>query len=258
MYFIWVAHWYVINATHYQEHRFTYWKRVYTRIFTATLHLLKGIYAQLCWIFCAKLIPKLPKSWSSMFSVPCLKYCRSLQELWDSVHCINHKYIGMFLYWSGVSKSREYFSIMHTCTYSTAQAKLPPPPPSYMYYRNIPIFFSFSSLSMSRPGLESLFKNSTRYMYPIRASQSACFVASDYPIRGIYGVTKKFPGFTFGVVRTINLRWLILMIFNVFSTNNFHAVKKFKLSAAEPEKKFSRDDVIAARHAKIPHVFISQ
>ena len=42
-----------------------------------------------------------------------------------------------------------------------------------------------------------------------------------------------------------------------FSTNNFHAVKKFKLSAAEPEKKLSRDDVIAACHEKIPHVFIS-
>ena len=42
LYFIWFAHWYVINATHYQEHSFTYWKRVYTRIFTATLHLLKG------------------------------------------------------------------------------------------------------------------------------------------------------------------------------------------------------------------------
>ena len=41
------------------------------------------------------------------------------------------------------------------------------------------------------------------------------------------------------------------------STNNFYAVKKFIRSAAEPEKKLSRDDVIAARHAKIPHVFIS-
>ena len=39
------------------------------------------------------------------FSVPCLKYCRSVQELWDSVHCINH--IGLFRYRSGVYKSRE-------------------------------------------------------------------------------------------------------------------------------------------------------
>ena len=42
---------------------------------------------------------------------------------------------------------------------------------------------------MSQPGLESLFKISTRYMDPIRASQSTRFVASDNPIWGIYGVT---------------------------------------------------------------------
>ena len=73
--------------------------------------------------------------------------------------------------------------------YIQYNASQPPPPSSgeqrksvcqyatymYMYYthvynRNIPIYFSFRSISMS--GLESLVKNSTRYMYPIRASQS--------------------------------------------------------------------------------------
>ena len=63
---------------------------------------------------------------------------------------------------------------------------------AHVYNRNIPIYFSFTSLLVSQPGLESPFKNSTRYMYPIRASQSTCFVASDYPIRDIYGVTKTF------------------------------------------------------------------
>ena len=173
------AHWYVINAIHYQEYSFqvTYWKRVYTRIFTATLHLLKGIIVG--FFFFAKLIPKSPKSWLSMFSVPCLKYCRSVQELWDSVHCINHKYIGMFWYWTGISKSREWscknFSI---CIHLHTVLRKPPPPPSGEQRKSIcmrhtctmhtctyiPIYFSFRSLSMSQPGLESLFKNSTIYI----------------------------------------------------------------------------------------------
>ena len=47
-------------------------------------------------------------------------------------------------------------------------------------------------------------------MYPIRASESTCIVASDYPIRVIWGNEDISRG-TFGVEHTINLRWLILM-----------------------------------------------
>ena len=85
-------------------------KRVYTRIFTATLNLL-----QLCWIFFFCKI-------NTKFSVPCLK-CRSVQELWVSVHCTNHKYIGMFWYWSDVSKVVRISPYAYV--YSTAQA-IPP------------------------------------------------------------------------------------------------------------------------------------
>ena len=160
----------LINATLYHEHSFTYWKRVYARIFTATLHLLnmlKGIHAQLFWLFFAKLIIKSPKSWLSTFSVSCLKYCRSVQELWDSVNCINHKYTDL-AYPSPVNKVVR----ISPCAYMYIQYSATPTPflenrenlymyatNNYMtlYYthgtilnRNIPIYFSFRSLSMSQ------------------------------------------------------------------------------------------------------------
>ena len=179
--------------------------------------------------FFAKLIPKSPKSWLSMFSVPCWKYCRSVQKLWDSVHCSNHKYIGMFWYWTGVSKSREWsgknFSIcihLHKVCSGEQRKSICMRHTCYMHTCTIELFLSIFTL----------------HMYPIRASQSTCFVASDYPIRGIYGVTKTLISRgTFGVLRTINLRLLILMVLMYFSTNNFPAEKKFILSIGSGARK---------------------
>ena len=113
---------------------------------------------------------------------------------------------------------------MHTCTYSTAQAT---PTPSgeqrksicmqricTMHTCTIETFLSIFHLDRFQchnlDWNRYLFKNSTRYMYPIRASESTCIVASDYPIRVIWGNEDISRG-TFGVEHTINLRWLILM-----------------------------------------------
>ena len=64
-------------------------------------------------------------------------------------------------------------------------------------------------------------------MQPIRASQSTCFVASDYPIRGIYGVRHlisrgTFGGSTYNLSKMANFNGFLMY----FSTNNFYAVKK--------------------------------